>query len=74
MSTSGIIAILLTVIGILIVSWVGIASMWIKDKFTDHEVILDDHDDRIIELESNNQKANGQREEMLDILRKQGGV
>jgi len=61
-------------IGFLTVSWVGVASMWVKDKFSDHGERLDQHDDRIMELEQNNEKANGQREEMLDILRKQGGI
>lgn len=74
MSTQGIIVILLSAIGFLIVAWVGVASMWVKDKFLDHGERLDQHDDRLIELEKNNEVAIDQREEMLTILRKQGGI
>ncbi len=70
MSTQGIIVILLSAIGFLVASWIGIASMWVKDKFANHEQVLDQHDDRIIELENRNELADDQREEMLTILRK----
>lgn len=62
MSTQGIIVILLSVIGFLIVSWFGIAAMFIKDKLTNHE-------DRIGALEEVNEKSFKQSTEMLDILR-----
>jgi len=67
MSTQGVIAILLTVIGFLVVAWVGIASMWIKDRFKDHE-------ERIVELENSNGQAHDDRQEILGLLRKQGGI
>jgi len=73
-SAQGVIAILLTVIGFLVVSWVGVASMWVRDKFADHGELLDQHDDRLSELESNHAEAHGQRKEILQILRKEGGV
>ena len=62
MSTQGIIVILLAVIGFLIVSWVGIAAMWIKDK-------LRDHDERIDALEEINDQTFKQNAEILDIVK-----
>ncbi len=67
MSTQGIIVILLSIIGFLIVSWIGIAAMWIKDKLADHE-------GRIDALEDLNEKSFQQNGEILEIVRGLGGV
>ena len=55
--------------GFLVISWVAIAGMWIKEKFLTHDQRLDYHDDRLIELEKHSEEAIGQRQEMLNILR-----
>jgi len=62
MSTQGIIVILLSVIGFLIVSWIGIAATFIKDK-------LGKHDERLDSLEEWREDSLNQNKEMLDILR-----
>ncbi len=62
MSAQGIIVILLSIIGFLIVSWFGIAAMWIKDKLANHE-------ERIDALEDINEKSFHQSEEILRIVR-----
>ena len=61
MSAQGIIVILLSIIGFLIVSWIGLAAMWIKDK-------LEDHEERIDALEELNEKTFSQNGEILEIV------
>jgi len=73
-SGQGIIIILLSTIGVLISSWIAIASMWVRDRLENHGIMLDQHDDRLMELEQRGQLTDDQHEEMLDLLRKEGGV
>ena len=69
MTTDGIIAILLAVIGFLVISWIGIASMWVREKISDHAQRIDEHDDRIMILEKAAIQEQSDRREMLSILR-----
>ena len=62
MSAQGIIVILLSIIGFLIVSWVGVAALWIKDKLANHE-------DRLNSLEDLNERTFTQNSEILDVLK-----
>ncbi len=69
MSAQGIITILLTVIGFLVVAWFGIVSMYVREKFGKIDETFDMHDERIQVLEVNRIEEQVDREEMLDILR-----
>lgn len=62
MSAQGIIVVLLSVIGFLIVSWIGIAAIFIKDK-------ISNHDERITALESFKETQLEIQSETLELVK-----
>ena len=67
MSAQGTIVILLSIIGFLTVSWIGVAAMWVKDRLANHE-------DRLNSLEDLNEKTFSQNSEILDVLKEMRDV
>ena len=76
MSEQGIIVILIFIWVTLLACWVSITTMLRRDRdrFTDIGAGFDEHDNRILMIEENDEVADKKREEMLDILRKKGGI
>jgi len=69
MSDQGIIAILLTVVGFLIVSWFAVVWFYLKERFRKVDESFKMHGARIQVLEMNRIEEQVHREEILDILR-----